>query len=151
MTQDQVAILTLWIQAAAVVAAVGAAIVALVVGWLDRKASKAIAAADRADALRQAKLMFDLDKMLRLLYNVNRGGSTDDLERAQLGAEQLTLVGLLGKDRVPELWDLKIGSEDHLRELLDKPDHPDFRKQGIRVQLAMNELLDEIRESVDRR
>ncbi len=85
-----------FISAVAVVVAVGASLVALFVSWRERVNARKIAAEDRRVALEQAKLMFDLEQLLRLLENGNRGGSTDALERARLGAEALSLIGLLG-------------------------------------------------------
>lgn len=79
--------LTLWIQAAAVLVAVAASIVALFVSWRDRVSTRTIAAEDRRTALERAKLMFDLETLLRLLENRNRGGSTDTQESRCMGAE----------------------------------------------------------------
>ena len=141
-----------WIQTAAVLVAVGASVVALIVSWRDRMNARKIAAADRAAALAQAKLMFDMEALLRLLENQNRGGSTDDLERKRLGAEAMALVGLTGPERLPTLWKRRIGHDDEeLREKLsDGSDSPDFIKWAIEVQLALNKVVDEIRQVVSR-
>ena len=92
---------------------------ALFVSWRERVNARSIAAEDRRAALEQAKLMFDLDALLRLLENQNRGGSTDYLERKQLGGEAMALVGLIGPERLPRLWKRRIGHDnDGLRAKL---------------------------------
>lgn len=139
MTQEQ---LSNWIQVAAVLAAVGASIVALVVSALDRRNARTIADADRAASLHHARLLFELEMATRLLENNNRGGSTDDVERAQLGAEALTMVGILGRGRVPRQWDRRVARDDEgLSDLLADPDLPDFKKDAVESQLAVNAIL----------
>lgn len=150
MTTENV---TLWIQAGAVVVAVGASMVALFVSWRDRLNARRIAAEDRRAALAQSKLMFDLEALFRLLENQNRGGSTDDLERSRLGAEAMALVGLIGPERLPALWQRQITLDDEgLRgKLARDSDTPEFIKDSIEVQLALNEVVREIRDVVNRK
>lgn len=136
------------IQITAVLAAVAASIVALVVSALDRRNARRIADADRASALRHAHLMFELEALTRLSQNLNRGGSTDDLERAQMGAEALTLVGLAGPGRIPVLWERKVGDDDRLREARDRRDMPDYKKDALEVQLAVSAVLRDIRREI---
>ncbi|MBH0110986.1 hypothetical protein I6E81_12485 [Salinibacterium sp. NG22] len=146
--------LTLWIQASAIVVAVVASIVALFISWRDRVNARLIASEDRRAALQQAKLMFDLEALLRLLENQNRGGSTDDLERAQLGAETMALVGLIGEDRLPILWKRRIGYDDAgLRAKLTtaESETPTHMKHTIETQLALNEVVREIYAAVNRK
>ena len=107
MEQAEVA---LWIQVAAVLTAVAAAIiamfaavaasvVALVLGWLDRRTALAISTADQ-----QFQRLFREQGLLqRLLANYNRGGSTDSGEAQRMGSEALTLIGAIGPERLPEL------------------------------------------------
>ncbi|MFS0852539.1 hypothetical protein [Microbacterium sp. 179-I 3D4 NHS] len=144
-----------WIQVLVVIAAIGAAIVALVVSSKDRRnaqkiaegdraAAAEVAAADRREALRQAHLMFELETLSRLLENLNRGGSSDRQESSKMGAEALTLIGLLGRDRIPHLWDQRAGDDAKLRASLEDPKMPDYKKEAIRVQLAVNAVRDEI-------
>ena len=143
-----------FIQTAAVLVAVLASLVALFVSWRERVNARKISAEDRRAALEQAKLMFDLDALLRLLENQNRGGSTDDLERKQLGAEAMALVGMIGPDRLPRLWKRRIGHDDDgLRAKLgdDETTTPEFLKWAIEVQLALNDVVDEIHASVNRK
>lgn len=68
--------------------------------------------------------MFELETLTRLSQYLNRGGSTDALERAQMSAEALTLVGVLNPERVPELWDRKVGGDDRLRAAFVDPEMP---------------------------
>lgn len=133
------------IQIAAVLAAITAAIVALVVSALDRRNARRIADADRASSLRHAHLMFELDALTRLSQNLNRGGSTDALERARMGAEALTLVGALNPQRLPELWDRKVGDDERLRAAFNDPEMPDYKKEALETQLAISAVLREIR------
>ncbi|CAN5380292.1 hypothetical protein BH09ACT6_BH09ACT6_18650 [soil metagenome] len=138
------------IQTAAVVAAVGAAIVALVISAKDRQTARDIAVDDRREALRQAHLMFELDALGRLAENRNRGGSADPQESSKLGAEALTLVGLIGPERIPAQWEHAQGDDGRLRKAWSDPAMPDFKKNAIETQLAVNTVLREIRESIAR-
>lgn len=134
------------IQLAAVLAAVVAAIIALIISWLDRRSALRIADADRASALRHSLLMLELEALTRLTQSLKRGGSTDDLERARMGAEALTLVGVLSPDRIPELWEQKMGSDDRLRAAFADPEMPEYKKEALEAQLAISAVLREIRE-----
>lgn len=136
----------LWIQAAAVVVAVGASLVALTVSWRDRANARFIADLDRRASLKQAKLLFDLDVLMRLLDNLNRGGSTDPKESARMGSEALTLIGLLSAELLPTLWETRVGHEDKLQRHHVDPEFPQYKRNAIEVQLAINRVLAEIRE-----
>lgn len=140
----------LWVQVAAVLAAVGAAIVALVISARDRANAREIAAEDRRQALRQAHLMFELEASTRLTENLNRGGSTDRAEAGRMGSEALTLIGLLGADRLPTQWERRVGEDERLRDLLQSPQTPGFKKDAIEAQLAVNAVLGEIRDALNR-
>lgn len=158
MSSEDVAILTLWIQAAAVVAAVAAAIIALTVSAKDRANSRHIAAADReaartltttdrVDALRHAQLLFEQNVLLRLLENARHGGSTDDLKRADLGAEAAALIGIIGPERLPLNWDNRVhADESEMQAKLENSDGetPPFVKHQIEVQLELNRVTREI-------
>jgi hypothetical protein len=133
------------IQVSAVLAAVSAAIVALIVSALDRRNARRIADADRASALSHSHLMFELEALTRLSQNLNRGGTTDALERARMGAEALTLVGVLSPQRLPELWERKIGDDDRLRAAFNDSEMPDYKKDALETQLAISAVLREIR------
>jgi hypothetical protein len=143
MTHEDVA---LWIQVAAVLAAVGAAIIALVVSAKDRANARIIAQEDRQVSLQQSKLLVDLENLTRLLENRNRGGSLDKQERDRLGAEALTLVGLIGRERLPQQWGRTVELDDAgLRGLMSDADTPEFMKDAIEAQLAVNAITAEIR------
>jgi len=138
------------IQTIAVVIALAAAVIALIVSWRDRVNARAIAAKDRENALaiatedrrtalEQAKLMFDLESLLRLLENLNRGGSTDQAEARRMGSEAMTLIGLLGRDLLPTQWARVVERDDDgLREYLDDEEFPQYKKDAIETQLAVN-------------
>lgn len=95
---------------------------------------RAIAPTSIYEALRHSHLMFELEALSRLSQNLNRGGSTDALERAQMGAEALTLVGLVGPERVPRLWERKVSDHDRLRAARDRPDM--LTRIGMRWRLS---------------
>ncbi|WP_368499462.1 hypothetical protein [Herbiconiux sp. A18JL235] len=139
------------IQAAAVIAAVGAAIIALVISAKDRKNTRDIAADDRREALRQAHLMFELDALVKLSENMNRGGSADVDESARMGIEALTLTGPLAPDRLPKLWAEKIGDDNKLRAAMADPEMPRYKRDALEVQLAVSAVLAEVRDSTTRR
>src|SRR5690625_7848541 len=92
--------LTLWIQAAAVVVALGASITALVISMLDRRNARSIAAWDRAVSIRQTKLMFELEALTKLSQNLRRGGHTDSDIRKDMGAEAGEVIGDIGAARL---------------------------------------------------
>lgn len=137
--------LTDWIQVVAVLVAVGASLVALYISDRDRANARQIAAADRRAALRQAKLLVDLENLTRLAENLNRGGSTDPAETKRMGAEALTLIGLIGPDLLPTLWDKRLGSNAKLQAKLRDEEFPEFKKHAIEAQLAVNTVVDRIR------
>ncbi|TFB46503.1 hypothetical protein [Cryobacterium tagatosivorans] len=148
MTQDEIA---LWVQVAAVLAAVGASIVALVISAKDRNAAHFIAAEDRKFAQRHSKLMFELETLVRLLENRNRGGSTDREESSRMGAEALTLVGLIGPERLPRQWERAVSmSDEGLRQLQDDAGFPQYKRDAIETQLAVSAVVAEIRIINDR-
>lgn len=147
MTEVQIALI---VQVAAVVAAVGASIVALIISALDRRNAWKIAAKDRKDSLRQAQLLFEQEVLLRLLQNARRGGSTDKLERNQLGAEAAALIGLLGPERLPMNWEGRVGqNEEELRAFLIDTSKKEFLRRAVEVQLALNSTTAEIRAILD--
>lgn len=151
-----------WIQLGAVLAAVGASIVALLVSYWDRKGAQAIAAEDRKAAalvaaedrrasLEQSKLMFDLEALLRLLENLNRGGSTDPQESQRMGAEALSLIGLLGPDLLPRQWKHRVNDDSAgLAGFLEDPECEQWRKNSIEAQIAVNTVTEQIRQIVNR-
>lgn len=65
-----------------------------------------------------------------------------------MGAEALTLVGLAGPGRVPVLWERKVGDDERLRAARDRPDMPDYKKDALEVQMAVNAALREIRREI---
>lgn len=155
-------IISNWIQGATGVVALVAAGAALVVSWLDRRESRAeadrdrcaareLAQEDRAAAAHHARLAFELEALTRLAENRNRGGSQDHEERARLGAEALTLVGIVGRERIPSQWDRQVEkSSDELRAHLVDPDLHQWKIDAIEVQLAINDVLGELDRATSR-
>lgn len=135
------------IQTVAVIVALGAAIVALVLSAKDRATAREIAANERE----QAKLLFEMEQLLRLLENRNRGGSSDKQEASRLGSEALTLVGMLGPDLLPVQWARQVEKDDEgLRAVAAEPDFPEYKKDAIEVQLAVNTTMRRLRELIAR-
>lgn len=88
------------IQLIAVLAAVGASVVAIFIATQDRKVQLRIARQEGE----QARLALELEYAIRLSANRNMGGSTDPAETKRLGAEAMALVGVVGKRWVPEQY-----------------------------------------------
>lgn len=96
--------------------------------------------------------MFDLEQLLRLLENGNRGGSTDPLERDRLGAEALSLIGLLGPELLPTQWARRVEhDEEGMRKVMEDPQMPEFKKDAIETYLAVDATVRRIREIVNRK
>lgn len=133
-----------WIQVGVVPAAVGAAIIALVIATQDRRAAQAEAAKQR----QHLALRDELGYAIRLLNNTNRGGSTDALERSRLRAEALTLIGVLGEHRVPVQWKHRMDVDDKtLRTMIADDNEPEFKKWQYESMLAVREITKELDDS----
>ena len=144
MTTEEI---TLWVQAAAVVVAVGASIVALVVSALDRRNARSIAAKDREHAVRQAKLMFERESLLRLGQIRRRGGHVDKEKSKDMGAEATALVGALGAERLPKNWLGAVERDDAgLRAFVDDESNEEWQRKAVEVQLALNAVTAELQE-----
>ncbi len=147
MSQDTATMVNIWIQSAVALAAVSAAIIALIVGALDRKAARVIAEEDRRATLEQAKLMFDLEVLLRLSRNIERGGHTDPVLRSDMGAEAAALLNIIGAERLPQTWaDKRASTEEQAREYAAKPDTPAYKRHAIEVHLEINRVTRRIAE-----
>ncbi len=158
------------VQIFVVVVAVGASLVALWLGARDRKHSAEIAEADRehvqalaeraqkhaeelADhqartALEHQKLMFDLGIAVRLLENIIRGGSTDELERKRMGAEALALIGLLGPERLPQQWARRQLDDEKLKSIAADESKETFIRDQAETQLMANGLIQGIADKI---
>jgi len=148
---DSLAVANLVVQLVLAASAVGAAVVALVIGALDRRTVREIAAEDRRASLEHAKLMFDLEALLRLSQNLERGGHTDSTVSKDMGAEAAALVNLIGPERLPVTWAAKRGSTlDEAREFAAREDTPPFKKHSIEVHLELDRVAQRIRELAER-
>lgn len=58
-----------------------------------------------------------------------------------MGAEALTLVGVLNPDRVPELWERRVGNDDRLRAAFNNSKMPDYKKEALETQLAISAVV----------
>lgn len=151
MRSETVEVANLWIQSVVALAAVGAAIVALVVGAMDRKVAREVAAEDRRAALEQAKLMFDLEVLLRLSQNIERAGHSDKAISRDMGAEAAALLNIIGAERLPQTWaDKRAFTEEQAREYAAKPDTPAYKRHAIEVHLEINRVTRRIAELVAR-
>lgn len=130
----------LWIQAVAVVVAIATGVIAIILGVVDRRNTRIVAEQDRAFT----RLMVERELLAKLLENYNNGGSTDREEASRMGSEALTLIGLIGERRLPDLWASHVDGESALRLSLDDPDMPDWKKDAIRVQIAVIRNQDDL-------
>ena len=142
MTEEQIA---LWVQVAAVLAAVAASIIALAISASDRKTSRQIAADDRRASLTQTKLTFEMDALLRLSRNLARGGTTDDQQRRDMGAEAMALVGAIGPERLPKNYAKTVEKTDaELVEFVDDTENPGFLRYSVESLLALKAVTAEL-------
>jgi hypothetical protein len=139
------------IQLAAVLVAAAAAIVALAIATIDRKTQLRIA---RHQA-RLSRLTVELEYAVRLSANNTRGGSTDALERAQLGAEAAALVSVVGARWAPLQYAEKMSNQTptELRAKLDddESETPTWVKWKIESALAVQAIVDELHTDLDDR
>lgn len=143
MTQENVA---LWVQVAAVVAAVLASIVALAVSAMDRRNSRRIADEDRRAALKQAHLMFELQALVKLSQNLSRGGHSDPNIVQDMAAERAALVGALGPERIPRNWGTHVEeTPEELRAMIADESTDFVLAHSIEAHLALTEVAAEIR------
>ena len=134
-----------WIQVLIATVAVGASIVALVIAQKDRQTQLKIARMNRE----HSRLILELDYVVRLSANRNRGGSTDERERKQMGAEALALAGVVGERWVPKQWeDATDGkSLEEMKAILEKgetAEHPEWVLRKIETFLGMQGILDQL-------
>ena len=142
MTEEQIA---LWVQVAAVLAAVAASIIALVISARDRRTSRQIAADDRRASLTQTKLAFEMDALLRLSQNLARGGTTDDQQRKDMGAEATAIVGAIGPKRLPLNYATKVEKTDaELVEFVEDAESPGFLRHSVESLLALKAVTAEL-------
>jgi len=152
MDEATATVLNLWIQSAVAIAAVGAAIVALIIAAKDRQNAREIAAEDRRAALEQAKLMFDLEALLRLSQNIERAGHSDQQVSKDMGAEAAAILNLLGPDRLPVTWADKRGStRDEAIEFAAREDTPPYKRHAIEVHLELARTAERIEELANRK
>lgn len=152
MNNDDVAVLTLWIQAGAVVIAVGASIVALAVSAFDRRNARQIAAADRREALERSQLLFQQGSLLQLEKILRRGGHADSAISKDMGAESAALISAIGPELLPRNWKKRIGTApDVLEKMMDDEAFPDWERRAIEAHIALMKVNDEIEQRRDGR
>lgn len=144
MTQADIA---LWVQVAAVIVAIGASGVALIVSALDRKNARKIAAEDRLMAIRHGRLTFEMEALIRLSLNLQRGGSNDVQKSRDRGAEAGAIIGAIGPERLPHNWEKRIEkTEEELRAFVADESKEDWLRRAVEAQLALMEVTEEIRQ-----
>jgi hypothetical protein len=148
MTEESFALL---IQTLAVVAAVGASLVALVISALDRRNAREIAAHDRARSIELANLIFERDALLRLSENLARGGSSDKLERARMGAESLAITSAIGPERLPLGWADRVDmSEEEIAAFVADEAGPLWTRKSAEAALALSRVTRELRDLISK-
>lgn len=135
-----------WIQAVSTLVTLGAVLVALHIASADRKHAAEIAKADRKSNARQARLIFEWEAAKRLSILEARGGHTDKVISKDMGAETLALIALLGPDRVPRMWDRRVGMTDaELGAFIDDEGEPQFLRDSVEAEQAMTSIASEMR------
>jgi len=135
-----------FIQILAVLAAVGASIVALAIASKDRKNAIKIAEDDRRTAASQALLLAELDAAKRLAILEARGGHTDPVVRGDMAAETLALIALLGPGRVPHMWERRVAKNDEeLRAFVEDQTKEEFLRDAVEAERAVHDILRELR------
>lgn len=133
------------LQLAATLVALATGIAALSIAHKDRRHATKLAEDDRRSALRQAQLMSELDAATRLAINLGRGGHMDKEIRKSMGTEALTLITLLGPERVPDLWASRSASTEDLRAKADDESREPWDRGRAEAAGAMSAIIDEIR------
>lgn len=134
------------IQIAAVVVALGAAIVALVIASMDRRSAIGIAEDDRRVAIDQARLLAELEAAVRLSVLEARGGHTDPAVSKDMGAETLALVAMLGPDRLPQMWERRVTkSDEEFRAFIADESRPEHLRDAVEAERAVQAILDDLR------
>lgn len=131
-----------WVQIAAVLVAVGAAVSALVIATVDRKTQLRIA---RHQAM-LSRLSIELEYAVRLAANRAHGGSTDPMEVKRLGAEAMALTSVVGKRWAPLQYERTTDGKtpDELRVMLseDEATAPQWFKDRLEAGLAVQAIVD---------
>lgn len=110
---------------------------------MDRRSAAAIADKDRRSARREAERRHRLDLLIRLAQNLERGGSSDSLERARLGAEASALITALGPDVLPELFAAQGDYEEGIQRLSSKPSSEwNWAERADAVRIALRDVAE---------
>lgn len=145
MSTEEVAI---WVEVAVVIVTAGAVIAALGIASADRRHSERLAREATEASMRQARLLFEWEAAKRLSILEARGGHTDPVIRKDMGAETLALIGLLGPERVPEMWKRRVGMSDaELRAFIDDDSQPQFLRDSVEAERAVSAIGEEIRKA----
>lgn len=143
MSLEEIAI---WVQVAVVLVTAGAVIAALGIASADRRHSARLTREATTASMRQARLLFEWEAAKRLSILEARGGHTDPVISKDMGAETLALIALLGPERVPEMWNRRVGKTDtELRSFIDDQSQPQFLRDSVEAERAVNTIGDEIR------
>ncbi len=143
MTVEEVGV---WVQAAAVLVALGASLSALWISAKDRRHAQCLAKDDRATMIRQSQLLFEQDALLRLAQNLDRGGYSDAEVRKDKGAEAQALIGALGSTRLPLSWDHRINKTRHeLVKFVADETNESYLRRAAEAHIALLDVSDQIR------
>jgi len=135
-----------WVQIVSTLVTVSAVVAALLIAAGDRRHSAKVAKEDREASARQARLLFEWDAAKRLSILEARGGHTDEAISKDMGAETLALIALLGPDRVPKMWDRRVGkSDEELAAFVDDEKEPQFLRDSVEAERAMTAIATELR------
>ena len=157
-------VLMMWSTIAQGVAGLGAvasAIIALVIASKDRAEAARLAkesadlqfrlaSSERAFRVEHDRLSAERDALLRLAENLARGGSTDPLETAQMGAEALAIVGMIGPEKLPLYWAERVEmGDEEMMKFAAEDDTPEWVRWSIEAKVALSRTLQELVELRD--
>ena len=107
----------------------------------DRRSTDQRATEDRRLARLEAERRFQLDLLIRLSQNLERGGATDAHERARLAAEAGALLSALGPHRLPLSWEIhRKRSLDEARAYMLDASNADWRRCANEVALELDRV-----------
>lgn len=129
------------VQTLTVLVAGGGLLAALRIARDDRRQANLIAQDDRAAMRHEAERRHTLDLLVRLVENLERGGSPDSQESKRMGAEAGALITAIGPDLLPRQWARRHARIDEARERqADLERKPDWRDNADEAVLALHDV-----------
>jgi hypothetical protein len=125
-------------------------IAALSIAVYGNRAADRRAEADRAAAREDAQHRLDLEMLVRLAENLQRGGSTDPQESTRMGSEARALLGALGPERLPLAYaEYTALAGDELRAHIDDESREEWKRCANEVVWELQRTAGAHRPSTD--